>query len=546
MNPSVPTVILFAVEGPRTAAALLSRNTRIIGFAAADGISPPQPFESNLAQALAQFPHRVYGDAVLGIAAEWMLDVPPPQAYDDIGAMTRMLDTPARFIGHGRDTLNDWRMQVLLRYAEDIYRAYQSLRPQLDNSAAGRAYREMEMGAIPAVVAMIASGVRVDLPYLQQLRRGLRRELTDATSQLRQAAGRDVTLRPRDLRQFLFSDLRLPVSSHTKSGKPAVDDDALEQLAAQHVIPERILACRRLKSPATAAERLVRLARTDGRVHANLHLGSVGNVRLASGEIDFGALPHGLRRAILPSEGCVLIEAEVPQMDLRLLAWAAGDDRLKASLSDGEDVYCQMAAAALAKSADEVTLAEREWGHRIGRYLLEGTPAEVIADELSLSEEEADQLLLSYRGPYVQLHVWRTKLFYQAYECTEISTLMGRKVQLTNKPPKKERTALRFRSKIVKQLLRGSEADLIKWIVARLFAELPQDAPLLMVAGNRVLVEAPEARADDVVQVVRDVMQRPPEHANIQLSATIRVGRNWGSMRQWSPGQSAALEVASS
>src|SRR4030095_14802854 len=85
-------------------------------------------------------------------------------------------------------------------------------------------------------------------------------QLGSIEKQIYAAAGQEVLISsPKQLSEILFEKLKLPVVRKTKTGY-STDEGVLEQLAAVHELPERILAHRRLaKLVNTYVEALPRL-----------------------------------------------------------------------------------------------------------------------------------------------------------------------------------------------------------------------------------------------------------------------------------------------
>ena len=137
----------------------------------------------------------------------------------------------------------------------------------------------------------------------------------------------------------------------------------LEQLAAVHELPERILAHRRLsKLVNTYVEALPRMVdpRT-GRVHPTYHQLGAATGRLSATNPNVQNIPirtaEGvrIREAFVPAEGCVLLSADYSQVELRILAHFSRDDGLREAFRRGDDIHRQTAAEVWEVAPEDVT-----------------------------------------------------------------------------------------------------------------------------------------------------------------------------------------------
>jgi DNA polymerase-1 len=132
----------------------------------------------------------------------------------------------------------------------------------------------------------------------------------------------------------LFEDLKLPHYKKTKSGY-STDVDVLEKL--RHYRPdiiEPILYYRMLqKLKGTYTDGLLKVISGDGRIHTTFKQTQTLTGRLSSVEPNLQNIPVRQEWArncaiLYRKEGCVLIDADYSQIELRVLAHISGDDTL--------------------------------------------------------------------------------------------------------------------------------------------------------------------------------------------------------------------------
>ena len=146
---------------------------------------------------------------------------------------------------------------------------------------------------------------------------------------------------------MLFERLGLRVIKRTKTG-PSTDSDVLQQLAAEHPVPQKLLQYRELsKLVSTYVDALPKLVDPETkRLHTSFNQAATATGRLSSSEPNLQNIPiktelgRSIRKAFTPglSDG-VLLAADYTQIELRILAHLSGDDELASAFRDDRDIH---------------------------------------------------------------------------------------------------------------------------------------------------------------------------------------------------------------
>ena len=116
---------------------------------------------------------------------------------------------------------------------------------------------------------------------------------------------------------------------------------------------------------------------------------------------------EALRTAVEASPGHLLMEADVSQCELRVLAHFSQDPRLLDAFRDGNvDLHVQTAAAALGIAAEQVTNEQRGIGKQVNFAIVFGMAADSLAQRLGISPVEAQMLLDGYFAAYPGVRAW--------------------------------------------------------------------------------------------------------------------------------------------
>jgi len=413
----------------------------------------------------------------------------------------------------------------------------------------------VELPLEPVLAAMEATGIRIDIPYLQELSTELLGTLTNLEAQAKEAAGCDFNLAsPKQLGELLFDNLGLDrkKSRKTKTGW-STDAAVLEKLEADHPVVPLVLEHRTLsKLKSTYVDALPALVEAEtGRVHTDFNQAVTATGRLSSSNPNLQNIPirtqfsRRIRKAFLPQEGWQLISADYSQIELRILTHLSGEDVLINAYQQGDDVHALTARLLLEK--DVITPDERRLGKTINFGVIYGMGAQRFARETGVSQSQAKEFLSKYKQRYPKVFAYLELQERLALSRGYVETILGRRRpfpfdphglgRLRGKDPLEIDLEVARRGGMEAQQLRaaanapiqGSSADIIKLAMVQLYhkllaAGLPARL-LLQVHDELVLEAAPEA-LEQVLQLTRETMEHAVSLA-VPLVVDTGVGPNW-------------------
>ena len=414
---------------------------------------------------------------------------------------------------------------------------------------------QVELPLEPVLAAMEAAGIRIDIPYLQELSLELASTLQRLDAEAKQAAGADFNLAsPKQLGELLFETLGLDrkKSRKTKTGW-STDAAVLEKLDGDHPVVPLVLEHRTLsKLLSTYVEALPVLVEPEtGRVHTDFNQAVTATGRLSSSNPNLQNIPirtefsRRIRKAFLPQEGWQLISADYSQIELRILTHLSGEPVLVEAYNSGDDVHALTARLLLEK--EEVTAAERRLGKTINFGVIYGMGAQRFARETGVSQAQAKEFLSKYKQRYPRVFAFLELQERLALSRGYVETILGRRRtfhfdpgglgRLLGKDPLAIDLEAARRAGMEGQQLRaaanapiqGSSADIIKVAMVRLHqALLAANLParlLLQVHDELVLEAAPEA-LEQTLNLTRQIMEEAVPLA-VPLRVETGVGPNW-------------------
>src|SRR5699024_3607531 len=180
----------------------------------------------------------------------------------------------------------------------------------------------------------------------------LRSRLEAIEKDVYELASETLTLNsPKQLGPILFEKLGLRVIKKTKTGYSTAAD-VLEQLEGEHEIIPKILLYRQLgKLQSTYIEGLLKVVDNNtNKIHTRFNQALTQTGRLSSIEPNLQNIPirleegRKIRQAFIPTKkDWIMFAADYSQIELRVLAHIAKDEKLVSAFKENVDIHTQTA-----------------------------------------------------------------------------------------------------------------------------------------------------------------------------------------------------------
>jgi DNA polymerase I len=428
------------------------------------------------------------------------------------------------------------------QFADMTLRLHRSLKPRLRSNRLLTFYETNERH-LPSVVAMMEqAGIRIDRGQLAVLSSDFTKRLADLEQEIHTLTGHPFNIgSPKQLGEVLFDELKLPGGKRNKLGAYGTDASVLEELAAIHQLPARVLDWRQLaKLKSTYADALMEeIDSESGRVHTTYWLAHTLTGRMSSNEPNLQNIPvrteegRKIRRAFVAEPGHVLISADYSQIELRLAAHMADVVALKQAFLEGADIHAATASEVFGVSRAAVGPELRRRAKAINFGILYGMSAFGLATRIQVPQAEAAAYIKAYfeRFPGIRDYMNRMKV-----ECRDkgyVETLLGRRCHI---PGIRDTNAMHrayAEREAINAPLQGSAADIILRAMIRLppaLAAARLRARLLLQVHDELVLEAPEEEAEHTAELVKTVMEGAPLpvlELAVPLVVETGMARNW-------------------
>ncbi len=432
--------------------------------------------------------------------------------------------------------------------ADVTFRLHGVLDRELDQQEARALFEGLEMPLVAVLAHMEERGIRLDVELVEALGRELEAEIETRTRNVQRLAGEEVNLNsPKALGQVLFEKLEIQRLAGVKRPKKtqtgwATDYETLSEHYGEVEIVRELLEYREVqKLKSTYVDALPKYVNPrTGRVHCSFSQVSAATGRLASSDPNLQNIPirtergRRLRGAFIARAddalgAWCLLTADYSQVELRIMAHLAGDEKMQSAFAAGRDIHTETAAVVFQVAPELVTREMRSRAKAVNFGLLYGMGAARLARETDLSLAEARAFIERYFQSFHRVKLWREELLARARETGYVETLFGRRRALPELRSGDARAAALAENAAVNTPVQGSAADIIKRAMIDLERALTEQglhAQLLLQVHDELVLEVPLSELEPTRALVVAKMSGAAA-LRVPLEVTTGHGRSW-------------------
>ena len=397
-------------------------------------------------------------------------------------------------------------------------------------------YNEIEFPLAQVLADMTRTGVLVDKDGIEQFGVKLRTELEQVLTRIHMETGSASfnPNSPKQLGEMLFDTMGLPHGKKTQRGW-STDAETLESLR-DYPLVEDILQYRAYqKLNSTYVEGLLKVIGEDGRIHSTFNQTEARTGRLSSDNPNLQNIPirtelgSQLRAYFVARPGCVLVDADYSQIELRILAHVTGDEHMQQAFLTGEDIHRSTAAKIYNLPLEQVTPRLRSSAKAINFGIMYGKGAYSLSKDIGVSVKEADAFLKNYLATFPKVSGYMDKTISDARACGYVSTLFGRRRSLPELTSNNHNIRASGERMARNTPIQGTAADVIKLAMVRVWRRLrdeKMESRLILTVHDELIVEAPEAEAAKAASILQEEMEGCVNYA-VPLSTEVHQGKNW-------------------
>lgn len=467
--------------------------------------------------------------------------------YEDLAKDYADLMTPSKTDLLGKMSYRDARTEkpdLFLRavcYPASIaLKTKERLLSELRAKGMERLFAEIEMPLTATLWDMERIGIRLDAEILKSYSKELGEKIDALAKRIYEEAGEEFNINsPKQLGEILFEKLHLPNGKKTKTGYSTAAD-VLEKLAPEYPLVADILEYRGLaKLKSTYADGLTAFVSEDGRIHGKFHQTVTATGRISSADPNLQNIPirtdlgRQIRKAFLPADGYVFVDADYSQIELRVLAHLSGDENLIAAYASAQDIHRITASQVFHVPFDEVTDLQRRNAKAVNFGIVYGISSFGLSQDLSISRKEAQEYIERYFEVYPKMHEYLQSLVENAKRDGFVTTMFGRV------RPVPELSSSNFMQRsfgervAMNSPIQGTAADIIKIAMNRVRHRLIAEglkSRLIIQVHDELLIETLLEEKEKVETILAEEMRHAAD-LKVSLEIDMHSGKDWYSAK---------------
>lgn len=417
--------------------------------------------------------------------------------------------------------------------AYTAFRSKHRLESELVATGMKELFDMVEMPLVFTLADMEDAGILASAAALKEYGDKLAVRITELEQKIYEQAGEEFNINsPKQLGVILFEKLQMPNGKKTKTGYSTAAD-VLERLASDYPIVADILEYRQLtKLKSTYADGLVNFIQEDGKIHTSFNQTITATGRLSSTDPNLQNIPMRIelgrliRKAFVPKEGYVFVDADYSQIELRVLAHLSGDEKLIAAYREAQDIHRITASQVFHIPFEEVTDLQRRNAKAVNFGIVYGISSFGLSQDLSISKKEAADYIERYFETYPKIKTYLDGLVADAKKTGYVTTMFGRR------RPIPELSSSNFMQRsfgeriAMNSPIQGTAADIIKIAMIRVHDRLLDEnlkSRLILTVHDELLVETAEEEEAAVRKILEEEMQ-----GAAQLSVTLEIDAHTG------------------
>ena len=465
----------------------------------------------------------------LAIAAYLLNPLKESYFYDDLARDYLSLILPGK--KELKNSREEGTYQALI-----ALKAKDALFSKLKEEGQWELYEKIELPLARTLYSMEKAGIMVDKEELLSYGKVLKEKLSELQKEIYAMAGEEFNINsPQQLGVILFEKMGIPGGKKTKTGYSTAVD-VLEKLSEDFPFVTKIMEYRTYaKLNSTYAEGLLAYIGEDSRIHGVFQQTVTATGRLSSTDPNLQNIPirtemgRHFRSVFIPKEGCVFLDADYSQIELRILAALSKDERLIEAYRMDRDIHKVTASQVFHVPLDEVTDELRRNAKAVNFGIVYGISAFGLSEGLSIGRADAKEYIERYFTTYPKVKEYLDSEIAFARENGYVKTVFGRR------RPIPEIHASNFMRRSFSERvamnspIQGTAADMMKVAMNAVYEKLKRNelrSRIVLQVHDELLLEVPKEELEEV----REILVSSMENAltlPVPFLVEAKTGNNW-------------------
>ncbi len=367
-------------------------------------------------------------------------------------------------------------------------------------------YRDVELKVAYILFTMEKEGITTSHSVLDEIGNTTLLKIKQFEKEIFEIVGHEFNVNsPKQLGEVLFDELRL---KSNKKRSTAID--VLEKMVGVHPIATLLIQYRKYqKIYSTYTEGLKKHILKDGKIHTVFNQCLTQTGRLSSSEPNLQNLSvkdddaKQVRRAFEASENHILFTVDYSQIELRVLAHMANEEKMVAAFNQGIDIHAKTAMEVFGCEVDAVDSTMRRQAKVVNFGIVYGQSEFGLSEELGITRNDAKEFMEKYFTSYPQIHSFMDETIEGCKKNGYVTTLFNRRRYIPEISDANYMTREFGKRAAMNAPIQGSAADLIKIAMIKVY-ELMQHQGV----KSKMILQVHDELVFDVVEEEKEWMEK--------------------------------------
>ena len=274
--------------------------------------------------------------------------------------------------------------------------------------------------------------------------------------------------------------------------------------------------------------------RTD-RIHSYFHQTITATGRISSTDPNLQNIPareelgRQIKKAFVPENGYVYIDADYSQVELRVLAALSRDEHMMNAFKNDEDIHREVASKVFDIPFEEVTKEQRSKAKAVNFGIVYGITSFGLSQQLEITRKESQEYIDNYLEKYNGVKEYMDEQVKNAQNNGFVTTLFGRKRYIPELKSKNYMVREFGKRVAMNSPIQGTAADIMKIAMIKCFDELKKsgiDARIVLQVHDELLIEAAEKDAGKAIEILRESMENAV-NMDVKLKVDVQSAKDW-------------------
>ncbi|MCF7795533.1 DNA polymerase I [Patescibacteria group bacterium] len=434
---------------------------------------------------------------------------------------------------------------------EEIYfikEIYELHRTELIKRNQIKLFENIEMKLIEVLSNMELNGILIDKNFLEKIQKEYTIKIDKLKKETFNISGYELNLNsPKQIQELLFEKLKINKKGikKIKTGYSTSTDDLKKILInnpKNKELIELLINFREAdKLKNTYIDNLPNLIKNDGKIHCNFNQSITATGRLSSSDPNMQNIPkrtedgNNIRKIFIAEKNKVLVSIDYSQIELRIAANLAKEEKMIDSFNKNLDIHTATAAFLNNKNIEDVTKTERRDAKSINFGVLYGMGPRKFSRETGKTQEEGKKYIEKYFevNNNIKKYIEDTKKF--AHKNKFVENIFKRRRYLKNINSKNPMISSRDERMAVNMPIQGTAADIIKIAMIDIYEYIKEkeDIKMLLQIHDELLFEIEKNKIEKYIPILINKMEQAHKFENVQLKVEVKIGEDLCNMNKY-------------